>query len=310
MSKKQYCYLDWESGMWGVREGKTTQNPTQLKKTRYETTLINKLFNITFNRFDWKNLPEPINIRILEKLLFYRGYAAIGQVDGTFLALQASPIAAFNEMFDPMAWNVVGYNISGTMDFTNSVLVRNDYNAYPSIYMILYYLEQISRIQSVIDQNLDNMRAPYLIKTSEDNLLSVKNMFNQIRSGEPAIYLNKQGGVNMDDIDVLDLSTPDVIKTLYDLKLSTENELLTMFGINNENINKQSGISEAEVESNDGEVANGYIDAMLYMRQEACEQMNKLWGLNVSCELKKNEKNLKEVDINGEVHNDTAGPED
>ena len=310
MSKKQYCYLDWESGMWGVREGKAPQNPTQLKKTRYETTLINKLFNITFNRFDWKNLPEPINVRILEKLLFYRGYAAIGQVDGTFLALQASPIAAFNEMFDPVAWNVVGYNVSGTMDFTNSVLVRNDYNAYPSIYMILYYLEQISRIQSVIDQNLDNMRAPYLIKTSEDNLLSVKNMFNQIRSGEPAIYLNKQGGVNMDDIDVLDLSTPDVIKTLYDLKLSTENELLTMFGINNENINKQSGISEAEVESNDGEVANGYIDAMLYMRQEACEQMNKLWGLNVSCELKKNEKNLKEVDINGEVHDDITGPED
>ena len=310
MSKKQYCYLDYETGLWGVREGKAPQNPTQLKKTRYETTLINKLFNITFNRFDWKNLPEPINVRILEKLLFYRGYAAIGQVDGTFLALQASPIAAFNEMFDPMAWNVVGYNVSGTMDFTNSVLVRNDYNAYPSIYMILYYLEQISRIQSVIDQNLDNMRAPYLIKTSEDNLLSVKNMFNQIRSGEPAIYLNKQGGVNMDDIDVLDLSTPDVIKTLYDLKLSTENELLTMFGINNENINKQSGISEAEVESNDGEVANGYIDAMLYMRQEACEQMNKLWGLNVSCELKKNEKNLKEVDINGEVHDDTTGPKD
>ena len=114
----------------------------------------------------------------------------------------------------------------------------------------------------------------------------------------------------MDDIDVLDLSTPDVIKTLYDLKLSTENELLTMFGINNENINKQSGISEAEVESNDGEVANGYIDAMLYMRQEACEQMNKLWGLNVSCELKKNEKNLKEVAENGEIHDDITGPED
>lgn len=310
MSKKQYCYLDWETGIWGVREGKTTQNPTQRKKTMYETTLINKLFNITFNRFDWKNIPEPINVRILEKLLFYRGYAAIGKIDNTFLALQASPISDYNEMFDPLAWSVTGYNVSGTLDFTNSVLIRNDYNAYPSIYMILYYLEQISRIQSVIDQNLDNMRAPYLIKTSEDNLLSVKNMFHQIRSGEPAIYLNKSGGVNIDDIDVLDLSTPDVIKTLYDLKLSTENELLTMFGINNENINKQSGISEAEVESNDGEVANGYIDAMLYMRQEACEQINKLWGLNVSCELKKNEKNLKkEVDKDGEVHDDADGIE-
>lgn len=304
MATKQYCFLDWETGQWGVKEGKCPQNATQRKKTRYETTLINRLFNITFNRFDWKGLPEPINPRILEKLLFYRGYAAIGNVEGTFLALQASPIAAFNEMFDPIAWNVVGYNISGTMDFTNSVLVRNDYNAYPSIYMIMYYLEQISQIQSVIDQNLENMRAPWMIKTSEDNLLSVKNMIHQIKSGETAIFVNKNGGVNLDDIDVVDLSTPDLIQSLYELKQATENELLTMFGINNENINKQSGISPEEVNSNNGEVANGYIDAMLFMRKEACEQMNRLWGLNVSCDLKKNEK---EVVQDGEVYPDDAG---
>ena len=307
MSKKQYCYLDWESGMWGVREGNAPQNATQLKKTRYETTLINRLFNITFNRFDWKNLPEPINPRILEKLLFYRGYAAIGNVDGTYLALQASPIADYNEMFDPLAWSVTGYNSSGTMDFTNSVLVRNDYNAYPSIFMILYYLEQISHIQSVIDQNLENMRAPWMIKTSEDNLLSVKNMINQIKRGESAIFVNSKGDINMDSIDVVDLATPDLIKSLYDLKLSTENELLTMFGINNENINKQSGISAAEVESNNGEVNNGYIDAMLFMRKEACDQMNKLWGLGVSCDLKKNNK---EVANNGEVYDDAEAAAD
>lgn len=304
MATKQYCFLDWETGQWGVKEGKCPQNATQRKKTRYETTLINRLFNITFNRFDWKGLPEPINPRILEKLLFYRGYAAIGNVEGTFLALQASPIAAFNEMFDPIAWNVVGYNISGTMDFTNSVLVRNDYNAYPSIYMIMYYLEQISQIQSVIDQNLENMRAPWMIKTSEDNLLSVKNMIHQIKSGETAIFVNKNGGVNLDDIDVVDLSTPDLIQSLYELKQATENELLTIFGINNENINKQSGISPEEVNSNNGEVANGYVDSMLFMRKEACEQMNRLWGLNVSCDLKKNEK---EVVRDGEIYTDDAG---
>ena len=65
MNKKQYCYLDWESGMWGVREGKTTQNPTQLKKTRYETTLINKLFNIINTLNHWSIIDNIFSLDFL-----------------------------------------------------------------------------------------------------------------------------------------------------------------------------------------------------------------------------------------------------
>lgn len=297
MSKnKSYLGLDF-TGNSGLN---VKMNDNQKSNEYYKNLLFNKYFNIVFNRFVWEGLPDEINQRILERLLFYRGYAAFCKEGDTFLTLQATPVAKFDAMFDPLQWEVTGYNISGTRDFTNSVLIRNDYNGYPPVYFILYYVDKIIQVNQIITQNLNSLRAPYLISCTDDNIYSVKNMINNIQNGDFAVYLNKKNTeLTKTDIEVLELKNNNYIVDLYNYKLELENELLTIFGIDNENITKESGVSDMEVQANDSEIKLGYIDSMLKMRQEACEDINKLFGLNVSCNLKK-----EEVD-NGKLYNNT-----
>jgi hypothetical protein len=80
------------------------------------------------------------------------------------------------------------------------------------------------------------------------------------------------------------------------------NDALTFLGIDNANTDKKERLITAEAESND-EHTDLSAEVMLKTRRIAAEQINKMYGLNVSVKIKEQKKpETKEGEKDGEIH--------
>ena len=100
--------------------------------------------------------------------------------------------------------------------------------------------------------------------------------------------------------DVLDTSAPFLLDKLQNYKNEMRSELLTFLGINNNNIVKKERLITDEVNANN-ELISIMIDLMFDLRKKACDEINKMYGLNINVE-------KREVEEVGEVHANVNGP--
>ena len=71
------------------------------------------------------------------------------------------------------------------------------------------------------------------------------------------------------------------------------NEALTYLGISNINVQKKERLITDEVTRNQGGVvASRY--SRLESRRQACEQINKMFGLNISCDYREDYREIDE----------------
>ena len=74
------------------------------------------------------------------------------------------------------------------------------------------------------------------------------------------------------------------------------NEVFTDLGINNANMDKKERMVANEVTANDEQV-KASEDVMLKVREEACRQINRIFGLNISVKRRKLESIPEYKDI-------------
>lgn len=112
---------------------------------------------------------------------------------------------------------------------------------------------------------------------------------------EPFIFGDKN--LDLSGIKTLDTTSPYVADKLYDLKTQYWNEALTYLGISNVNTVKKERMITDEVQRNlGGTIASRY--SRLFMRQQACEQINKMFGLNISVDYREDMQVLDTYDAN------------
>ena len=97
-------------------------------------------------------------------------------------------------------------------------------------------------------------------------------------------------------ISVMDLKPPVVFPQLQVQKHMILNEVFTDLGVNNANMDKKERMVANEVEANNEQV-KACEDVMLKARQEACKQINRIFGTNISVERRKLEEipEMKEI---------------
>ena len=117
--------------------------------------------------------------------------------------------------------------------------------------------------------------------------MSLKQAINQRKDNEPVMYVDES--LDMNAISVLDLNPPMVFKDLQVQKHMILNEFFTDIGVNNANMDKRERMVANEVEANNEQV-KACEDTLLRSRQEACDQINRIFGLNIKVKRKELDK--------------------
>ena len=123
------------------------------------------------------------------------------------------------------------------------------------------------------------------------------NIYKKIENGDPVIYLNKD--LSMEDIQFFNTTAPYVADKLRQERYELEREILTFLGLNN-NFEKSERLLVDEVNSNNDFIIRN-AELMFEQRKKACQEINEMFGLNISVINKNAPKDLskEEEDING-----------
>lgn len=263
-----------------MSESKRYWESNQINNDTYHMFYM-QLKNMVLSLFEWKGLPETVNERFLEQTLFENGHACLvyDEVYG-YLGLPSNLRGTVNMYNEPVEVTAIstGYN----KDFTvgkDAVVIYNNNMKEPSELTARLYSQRLYEVERTIDVNIKTQKFPIMILCNEQQRLSMKNMFMQFDGNSPYIFGHKT--LDLDSVKVLNTDAPFIADKLILYKHNLWNECMLKLGISNFNQQKKERLVESETNAN-AEQVEGFRNGMLVMRQKACEQINKLFGLNVS----------------------------
>ena len=263
----------WESGL--------INNQTYLHH-------YNRLCNIAISRFEWKGLPDSVDPRFMELALFGEGVAVFFQDEVMgFLCLRVTHDGrwdVYNTPIDRTAYASNGYMCR--LNKENSVLIWNNSTRTATRNDVEMFARKLYNLDRAIDVNANAQKTPILIACTEKERLSMLNLYKEYEGNEPVIYGDKQ--LNPKGISVLKTDAPFVGDRLFDLKTATWNEALTFLGIDNVSTVKKERLITEEAVRDSGDTSACRYSA-LSARQLACEQINKMFGLSVSCDFRRSD---------------------
>lgn len=247
-----------------------------------------RIVNLALSCFEWEGFPDTVDTRYLEYQLFYNPQVTFFKEDviGDYLVLKCAMNGELDVYGYPTGWTAIGENgYSKELKSDECVIIYNDLLHSSCLNACRIYATRLASLDRTIDINLHAQRTPILIACDENDKLTMTNLYKQYAGGEPVIYGYK--ALRPDSIRVLKTDAPFLCDKLNDMKSVLWNELLTYLGISNVNIIKKERLVSDEVLRNQGgTVFSRY--SRLETRQIACDQINKMFGLNVSVKYREN----------------------
>ena len=249
-----------------------------------------RLLEMALSSFQWEGFPDSVDTRYLELILFKEGQAVYFRDDVIGdLALQVAASGRYNIYGIPnerRAFGANGYNFSGLSN-NNSVIIFNNVLHSNTAEMALLYAEKLYDLDQSIIVNAKAQKTPTLITCEEKQDLTLKNAYKEFEGNAPVIYARKSLNPS-ESIRVMKTDAPYVADKLYLLKQQIWNEALTYLGITNTNTTKKERMIVDEVNKNMGGTFASRF-SRLEPRERAAEEINRIFGLNVSVKFREYE---------------------
>lgn len=263
------------------------QKEAQIMNYDTYTYWYTRLVEIAMAGFEWKNLPPEIDPRFLEMILCFDGKALFYFDDdlGEYVTLQffnSSTLDIYREPFRRTAYSPAVNFRYKALDENESVIIWNNGLHLPEIIPLRLYAQRIAECERAIDVNIKGQKTPKIIRSTNEERLTLENLFKKYDGNIPFIFGSKNLA-DMQDITVLDTTVPYISDKVQILKRQLFAEALTYFGIENANTEKKERLVSDEVASNFGgvEIARR---TRLNARKLACRKINERFGLNIDVE--------------------------
>ena len=258
---------------------------------------LNRFKRIALSMFEWVNLPSSMDARYLEKCLFYNGQAALLK-DKTygFINTKAAANGYVNIYGLPTKINCFSYsyqsirtlytglneNLSpAQMEYQKNnecILVMNNEDRLPTAGSLELFAWRLYNADRTCDVNITAQKTPVLIVTDEKQRLTMMQMYNQYNGNQPFIFGDKNLLTDGMKLEAIKTESPYIVDKITDYKKEIWNEALTFLGINNIARDKKERLTENESSENN-ELVNLNLQAMLIPRIRACKQFNEKFGL-------------------------------
>ena len=263
--------------------------------------------SIATHRFAWKGLPKEMPAWCLEKVVNLYGQGVVFKIGDQYLccsAVNSSNLNIYGEPVEvqPVALNGQSFdrvNVKDSMAVfdekvvkvpQNAVLIKNNIYSIPTYALIKPYIDKLCFIWESMGINAGLSRIIALIHCNKDLSGTIKQEIGKILGGTTngIAIVNEKTNI-LEQIEKLDLNveyTPDKYWLDFD---NTFNKCCELVGITCDmNKAKKERVLVAQVESND-EITTIIEDTYLDFRKQGCEEMKKLWQLDVSVDNKEPE---------------------
>ena len=275
--------------------GKIKADKNDLMNILTESFLYERFRLLMINQFKWTGL-EELNIqeRHVENFLFDNGFCFFFEDREHGLLCLPGAGEGVNVYGDWTRYRITGHNYTKLVNAADAVMIENNKLRMPTEKAVLYFVAQLYALARTKDVNVAQLKLQSLFTATDDNVLTVKKIIDEIDNNNWAIVVDKT--MQLDEIvKAIQTGVKCLTAELRDEYNAVMNEALTYFGINNSNTDKRERLITDEANAN-----NQFIDSCAEMfleaRQRACEAINKRFNLNISVEL----RNKRE-----EANNDT-----
>ena len=259
---------------------------------RKRATLSDLLNNLTFrslfdryklicmNEYTWEGLPDGIEPRHIERLLFGKGYACFFRDPSmSYMCLECDTGGEVNVYGDPLFYRAHGFNYQRRISADDCVIIRNNLLALPTEPFVMHYVNKITEAERTMDVNIKACKTPIVFACDDRDVLTFKRIFQQVDGNVPAIFADR--GLNLESITAFQTGVKFLGNELMDYKRAVESDLLTFIGQDNTPVDKKERLITDEAEANNQLIAS-FADLQLKAREKACEEIKAMFGLDIT----------------------------
>lgn len=255
----------------------------------FKRYLIQKIISV----FKFEGIPENWAKDYFLYTLFVFGYCSVINTNKYGVIPQHCTLSGYNIFYRPTTAIITNPLFKRTIEArigvdTELIRMAPDWCGVWDI--VEYYADLMALTSETVAVNLINSKFSYVFaaedKTSAESL---KKLYDQIASGEPAAFADKK--LFTDDGDpswylfVQNLKQNYIAGDLLEDLAKIDSRFNTEIGIPNVNIAKSSGVGEAEVMANN---IDTHSKAALWLEtiRDSVKKVNAMFGLNISVSLR------------------------
>lgn len=242
------------------------------------------MFTRTQSMFVYEGLPDTIPVQWLEQYLQRNGSCCIAEHEGKLYALLGNAGGEYDEYYQPTIYVVANpwLNLSKTFKIgEDCVYCRNDYDALGLNPLICRYAGLMTENLLTVRLADINMRMMNLLSAPDDNTLqSTKQYLKDLEEGKLGVVGETPFFEGL-KLQSKNIGSGDYMIQFIELQQYLKGSLYNELGINANFNMKREALSGQELAMND-DALMPLIDDMLKQRRAMCDNLNQMFGLNVS----------------------------
>lgn len=266
-------------------------------KDKMLQALTFQMLNKTTKFFRYTNLPDSISEKDLETLLQVNGFAIWHKVDNKLYVftggLGGEPDVYYLPTIATIANPALNYSKNLKIG-EECVVMQNDYYYQGLMPLFNKYGNLLVEAELSLKYAILNARIPALIQADNENSLrSAQDFIQKVIDGKDyGVIASKEffDGVRTEDFHKAS-SIKDLIEAIQYIKGSWYNEI----GLNAAFNMKREALNEAEATLNE-DILYPTLDTMLECRRRALEQVNEMYGTNITVDFDSVWKQNREQD--------------
>lgn len=281
---------------------------TQISNFKTYNMYFRQMLTLAENVFEFKNLPEFIDVSYLNKQLLRKGSVAFFKEDGLgLIALPYNVVGNLDVYGRPNRIEVFGNNSFHRILNRDEYVIMYDNNGrYPLYLDICQMAERIALCVRTEDVNILHQRTPRVWKTSKDKELSLKNAINEIDSMQENVIAYES--LDIEDANVILAPAPYVTDKIDTHLKELWAEFFRLIGVANLQEQKRERVIVDEmVASQGGTIASRF--SRFEPRKEAIEKINKKFNADIQVQYYDGEPTSEKKE-NEDVADDTNLPDD
>ena len=241
-------------------------------------------FTRTQSMFTYEGLPDTIPVQWLESYLQRNGSCCIAEHEGKLYALLGNAGGELDEYYQPTIYTVANPALGLSKTFKigeDCVYCRNDYDAIGLVPLVSRYCGLMTENLLTVRISDINMRMMNLLSAPDDNTLqSTKQYLKDLEDGKLGVVGETPffEGLKLQSKGV---GNGDYMIQFIELQQYLKGSMYNELGINANFNMKREALSGQEVALND-DALMPLIDDMLKQRRAMCDELNQMFGLNVS----------------------------